>query len=98
MILIKPLSSIRPPDIKRFPALKVAREVANAGGTAPAVFNAANEVAVAAFLNGKIKFTDIVTTIMKVLDTHNNLHKLDIDVLLDADRNARVLASKICNS
>jgi 1-deoxy-D-xylulose-5-phosphate reductoisomerase len=84
-----------PPDIKRFPALKVAREVAIAGGTAPAVFNAANEVAVAAFLDGKIKFTDIVETIKKVLDTHNNLHELDIEVLLDADRNAREKARKV---
>jgi 1-deoxy-D-xylulose-5-phosphate reductoisomerase len=84
-----------PPDIKRFPALQIAREVAIAGGTAPTVFNAANEVAVAAFLDGKIKFTNIIDTIKKVLDTHNNVHDLDIDVLLDADRNAREKARKV---
>ena len=87
-----------PPDIKRFPALEIARTVAKAGGTAPAVFNASNEVAVAAFLKGKIKFTDIIETIKKVLDKQNNLHKLDIQVLLDADRNARELAEKLCNN
>lgn len=84
-----------PPDIKRFPALELARQVALAGGTAPAVFNAANEVAVAAFLEGRIKFTSIIETIKKVLDTHNNLHKLDINVLLDADRSAREKARKV---
>ena len=87
-----------PPDIKRFPALETARTVAKVGGTAPAVFNAANEVAVAAFLAGKIKFTDIIGTIKKVLDKHNNLHKLDIQVLLAADRSARELAEKLCNN
>jgi len=87
-----------PPDTKRFPALQLARTVAKAGGTAPAAFNASNEVAVAAFLAGKIKFTDIIETIKKVLDKHNNLHKLDIQVLLDADRSARELAEKLCNN
>jgi len=87
-----------PPDLKRFPALGLAREVANAGGTAPAVFNAANEIAVDAFLNKKIKFTDIFSTIKKVLDTHNNVHKLELDVLMEADRNARDVARKICNA
>jgi 1-deoxy-D-xylulose-5-phosphate reductoisomerase len=87
-----------PPDLKRFPALDLARTVAKTGGTAPAAFNASNEVAVAAFLVGKIKFTDIIETIKRVLDKHNNLHKLDIQVLLEADRSARELAEKICNN
>ncbi len=86
------------PDIKRFPALNLAREVASAGGTLPAVFNAANEVAVASFLEGRIKFTYIVEVIKKVLDAHNNVHELDIDVLMEADRDAREQARKLCNS
>ena len=87
-----------PPDIKRFPALEVARQVAKIGGTAPVVFNAANEVAVEAFLDGRIKFTDVVDVIKQALDQHNVLHKLDIDVLLDTDRSIRDKAREICNS
>ena len=48
------------PDFERFPALRIAREALEAGGAAPIVVNAANEVAVAAFLGGAIRFTDIV--------------------------------------
>jgi 1-deoxy-D-xylulose-5-phosphate reductoisomerase len=51
------------PDLERFPALVVAREAAAAGGTVPAVLNAANEVAVAAFLGGKLGFLGIVDLI-----------------------------------
>lgn len=56
------------PDPVRFPALRLAREAAAAGGIAPAVLNAANEVAVAAFLDGRIAFTAIADTVAAVLD------------------------------
>jgi 1-deoxy-D-xylulose-5-phosphate reductoisomerase len=55
------------PDLERFPALALARSAAEAGGTAPAVLNAANEVAVGAFLEGRCRFTDIVALIERVL-------------------------------
>ena len=55
------------PDFDRFPCLKLAYEAMNAGGAAPCVLNAANEAAVAAFLDGQIKFTDIVKTVAHCL-------------------------------
>jgi 1-deoxy-D-xylulose-5-phosphate reductoisomerase len=55
------------PDLERFPALALARSAAEAGGTAPAVLNAANEVAVGAFLEGRCRFPDIVALIERVL-------------------------------
>jgi len=55
------------PDFDRFPCLKLAYEAMNAGGAAPCVLNAANEAAVAAFLNGQIKFTDIAKTVAHCL-------------------------------
>jgi 1-deoxy-D-xylulose-5-phosphate reductoisomerase len=61
-------SSFRRPDESRFPATRLAREAVLAGGAAPAVLNAANEIAVAAFLAGKIGFTRIVACVEAVLD------------------------------
>ena len=55
------------PDFERFPCLKLAYEAMNAGGAAPCVLNAANEAAVAAFLDGQIKFTDIAKTVAHCL-------------------------------
>ena len=52
-----------PLDDEAFPAVRLAREAGSLGGTAPAVYNAANEVCVAAFLAGEMRFTDIVSTI-----------------------------------
>ena len=60
-----------PPDLERFPAVGVGHEVARRGGTAGAVLNAANEAAVAGFLQGRIRFTDIVPACRAVLDVHN---------------------------
>lgn len=58
-----------PLDDVAFPAVRLAREVATAGGTFPAVYNAVNEEAAAAFLEGRIRFTDIVDTVAEVLDS-----------------------------
>lgn len=57
----------QPPDYQRFPCLRLARDAAAAGGTAPALLNAANEVAVQAFLDRRIRFTDIAATIAEVM-------------------------------
>jgi 1-deoxy-D-xylulose-5-phosphate reductoisomerase len=59
------------PDLERFPSLRLAREAAEAGGTAPAVLNAANEVAVAAFLGNRLNFTDMARVIDSVLQGHD---------------------------
>lgn len=59
------------PDETRFPATRIAREAAQAGGAAPAVLNAANEVAVAAFLGGHLAFTDIAVTVERILASGN---------------------------
>ena len=59
------------PDAKRFPALRLAREALEAGGAAPIVLNAANEVAVASFLAGAIRFTDIAKTVEEALESAN---------------------------
>ena len=56
------------PDLGRFPALRVAREALEAGGAAPTVLNAANEVAVASFLSGDIRFPDISRLVAEALD------------------------------
>ncbi len=81
-----------PPDFERFPALKLAYEVARAGGTAGAVLNAANEVAVAAFMDGKIPFGDICGTVEHTISAHRIQEKPSLDDLLQADRWARQTA------
>ncbi|MBW3660455.1 MAG: 1-deoxy-D-xylulose-5-phosphate reductoisomerase [Gemmatimonadetes bacterium] len=81
------------PDHDRFPALAVARAAGEAGGTAPAVFNAANEVAVAAFLDGRIGFLDIAATCERVLESHDVGPADSVDTLLTADRWARERAT-----
>jgi len=87
------------PDETRFPMLKLAREALIAGGAAPAVFNAANETAVRAFLDREIGFLDIAATVAETLDTHVGADAAGADVsplerALSADRDARRLASE----
>jgi 1-deoxy-D-xylulose-5-phosphate reductoisomerase len=77
------------PDVERFPALRLARSVSEAGGTSPAVLNAANEVAVAAFLAGRLGFPGIPAIIEAVLDRHQCRQVDDLQDLLAADRWAR---------
>jgi 1-deoxy-D-xylulose-5-phosphate reductoisomerase len=78
-----------PPDLDRFPALGLGLEVAQAGGTAGAVFNAANETAVAAFLEGRIGFLDIVPACKAVLENHQFDPEPTLQRLLALDRWAR---------
>ncbi|HYO47085.1 MAG TPA: 1-deoxy-D-xylulose-5-phosphate reductoisomerase [Gemmatimonadota bacterium] len=77
------------PDLDRFPALAIARAAGEAGGTAPAVFNAANEVAVALFLERRIAFPDIAGLCARVLDAHQPRPVDSITTLMEADRWAR---------
>ncbi|MFH1701121.1 MAG: 1-deoxy-D-xylulose-5-phosphate reductoisomerase [Candidatus Zixiibacteriota bacterium] len=83
------------PDEKKFPALKLARNAAKAGGTAPAVINAANEMAVAYFLDGRIGFVQITELIERILVEHDVVKKPDLDDILNADRETRNKAEKI---
>lgn len=79
-----------PPDHSRFPALQLGLEVAQKGGTTGAVVNAANEAAVQAFLDRKIKFTDIVPACRKVLESHHFSPRPSLEELLEMDRWARL--------
>jgi 1-deoxy-D-xylulose-5-phosphate reductoisomerase len=78
-----------PPDDERFPALRLGREVAAAGGTAGAVMNAANEAAVASFLAGEMPFTEIVPACRAVLESHHFVADPTLDELLQLDAWAR---------
>lgn len=80
------------PDPVRFPALRIAREALKAGGTAPAILNAANEVAVAAFLAGRIGFMDIAALSESVLEAMPRGELGSIDDVIAADAEARRLA------
>jgi len=83
------------PDLERFPCLRLAREAAEAGGTAPAVLNAANEVAVAAFLEGRLNFTGIAGVIDSVLNRHEIRPVSELADALAADGWAREAANRI---
>jgi 1-deoxy-D-xylulose-5-phosphate reductoisomerase len=82
------------PDPVRFPALRIAREALKAGGTAPAILNAANEVAVAAFLAGRIGFMDIAALSESVLEALPQRDLGSIDDVIAADAEARRLAEQ----
>jgi len=77
------------PDFKRFPALRLAREALEAGGAAPIVLNAANEVAVASFLQGTIGFLDIARTVQEALNEANYDAPRSIGDVLQIDRMTR---------
>ncbi|HEU4655015.1 MAG TPA: 1-deoxy-D-xylulose-5-phosphate reductoisomerase [Steroidobacteraceae bacterium] len=77
------------PDVSRFPCLRLAREAAEAGGTAPAALNAANEIAVDAFLNRRLAFMDIPGVIDCVMAQHRNRAIASLDDVFDADEWAR---------
>ena len=83
------------PDTKRFPALNLARESINLGGSSNLVLNAANEVAVAGFLAGKIKFTDIVATVEKVLDKNVETAPKSIEEVIFMDTEIRKYTESI---
>jgi 1-deoxy-D-xylulose-5-phosphate reductoisomerase len=84
-----------PPDLEVFRCLALAREAGRAGGTAPAVLNAANEVAVAAYLAGGIRFTDIPAVVEHALDRTPTESVRGLEQVLDADRRARTAAGEL---
>jgi 1-deoxy-D-xylulose-5-phosphate reductoisomerase len=77
------------PDFKRFPCLRLAFDAIKTGGTMPAVLNAANEIAVAAFLDGKISFSAIPILIERAMESHRLIHNPTLTQILDADIWAR---------
>ncbi|MBB5209943.1 1-deoxy-D-xylulose-5-phosphate reductoisomerase [Microbulbifer hydrolyticus] len=83
------------PDESRFPCLRLAREAMEAGGSAPTVLNAANEVAVEAFLGGKLPFTGIARVIEKVMKSSEVVELTDLDAVEQADRIARERACDV---
>jgi 1-deoxy-D-xylulose-5-phosphate reductoisomerase len=89
--------TFEPLDEEAFPAVSLAREVGRAGGTSPAVYNAANEECVAAFLAGTVSFTGIVDTVMRVISEHDGAGSapVSLDDVLEADRWARVRAREL---
>jgi 1-deoxy-D-xylulose-5-phosphate reductoisomerase len=86
------------PDVDRFPCLGLARAALESGGTFPAALNAANEVAVHAFLGGAIRFPDIPVVISRVLGAHAGGAEASLDAVLDADRRARECATALVPS
>ena len=87
-----------PVDETRYPCLRLARAVMDAGGVAPAVYNAANEVAVTAFLAGRLPFLAISEVIDKTLQSVSNFEPGDLDAVLEADMAARHAARSIITS
>lgn len=83
------------PDTETFECLSLAYKAIKAGGTMPAVLNAANEIAVAAFLKGSIGFMDIPRIIKNTMENHKVIHNYNIDELLAADSWGRSYAAKI---
>jgi 1-deoxy-D-xylulose-5-phosphate reductoisomerase len=79
----------QPPDVDRFPAVRIAYDVARRGGTLGAVMNAANEEAVAAFCGGKIAFGEISRAVELTIEAHRLQPSPTLDDLLEADRWAR---------
>ncbi len=83
------------PDLEKFPCLKYAYEAGRVGGTMPAVLNAANEVAVEAFLDGKIGFLDIPEVSRKVMTGHSTIRNPSLDDIREADTWARGRAEEV---
>jgi 1-deoxy-D-xylulose-5-phosphate reductoisomerase len=77
------------PDVDRFPALELARRAGEVGGTLPAVLNAANEVAVEAFVNRKLNFVQITDTVRRTMDAHKVVAHPTLDQILESDAWAR---------
>ncbi len=78
--------SFHAPDLERFPCLGLAYEACRAGGTATAVLNAANEIGVYSFLEGRIGFLDVPDVVRRTLDAHDNTSGANLNAVFEADR------------
>jgi 1-deoxy-D-xylulose-5-phosphate reductoisomerase len=86
------------PDSERFPALNLAREAGEKGGTLPAVLNAANEIAVEAFCNGSLRFDQISEAVAAVMRRHCRVENPTLEQVLEADAGARRDALSVIGS
>ena len=84
-------------DKSRFPCLMLAFEAGRAGGTMPTVLNAANEIAVSNFLNGKIKFMDIPALVEKTMSKHSLIANPNLEIIFEADNWARETCRAMVN-
>jgi 1-deoxy-D-xylulose-5-phosphate reductoisomerase len=84
--------TFEPVSAERFPAFRLGVEAGRTGGTAPAVFNAANEVAVAGFLEGRLSFSAVADVIEIALSAHDPVRIDSLETVLNADRHARAVA------
>jgi 1-deoxy-D-xylulose-5-phosphate reductoisomerase len=82
------------PDPERFPALELARMAGEVGGTLPAVLNAANEIAVDAFVNRRISFPEVSATVRRTMDRHRPVPHASLQQILEADAWARTDAAR----
>ncbi len=87
--------TFEPLDSESFPAVALARAVGKAGGCLPAIYNAANEEAVGAFLSGRLGFLDIAGVVEETLAAHAPDNGLDLDAVLAAERWARATAADL---
>jgi 1-deoxy-D-xylulose-5-phosphate reductoisomerase len=87
--------SFEAPDLDKFPCLQLAMNAATAGGDAPIILNAANEIAVDAFLNGKIGFSAIAHTVEKTLESFDFYEPESLAAVQDSDSRARVTANAV---
>jgi 1-deoxy-D-xylulose-5-phosphate reductoisomerase len=87
--------TFEPPDLERFPALAVARRALQTGGNAPTILNAANEIAVEAFLARRIRFLDVVRVVEDTLGALANAPVSTLAAVREADANAREMARKL---
>jgi 1-deoxy-D-xylulose-5-phosphate reductoisomerase len=83
------------PDVETFPLLRLAREAGESGGTYPCVYNAANEVAVQAFLDGRLSFLEIADAVEEALSEADGAAARDLDELTEADAAARRVAARV---
>jgi 1-deoxy-D-xylulose-5-phosphate reductoisomerase len=83
------------PDLERFPCISLAYRALKTGGTLPAAMNAANEVAVQAFIQEQILFSDIPVAIQSVMDAHRTADLTDLNTVLNTDRDARASARAV---
>ncbi|MEA3488722.1 MAG: 1-deoxy-D-xylulose-5-phosphate reductoisomerase [Candidatus Omnitrophota bacterium] len=84
------------PDREAFPALDLAYEALRAGGTVPAVLNSANETSVKLFLDGRIKFTEIVKTVQKVMEKHRKIDEPTLEDVIDSEKWASEEVLRFC--
>ncbi len=90
-----PTMTFEEPDIRRFPALRLAREAGKQGQTYPTVLSAVDEVAVQAFAISRIGFLDIARLVETIIDRHEPMPVTDVEVVLDADRWAREESTRL---